>query len=139
MSVINITGFLLASIVWHEFGHFIAAERFKAVEYIAIIRSKHPLGKWFLFGPAIGTDDDKLTDRQLWVCLLAPLAWAIPALVLLGVNLVVPHGVFVSQALVWGMAAGFVLISDIPQYFTLGLEESEYDHYMLWRAEGRYG
>lgn len=138
MNAINITGFVIAAIVWHEFGHFIAADRYEAVENICLIRSKHPILRWFLFGPAIGVDEDKTTGRREWVVLLAPLVWAIPAAGLVGISLVFPSTLLVSQALVWGMAAGFVLISDIPQYLTLGVDEEDYTQWILWSAEGRY-
>lgn len=138
MGVIGFLLFFVTVLLWHEAAHFIAADRYKAAKYIAVIRSKHWLGKWFLIGPAIGVNSDSLTDRQLWVTMLAPLALLIPAAVALLLYSQIAHGLLLYGASVWIGAGVCVFISDLPAHFFVGLEDENYDHYILWNMEGRH-
>lgn len=135
---LNLIVIAFAALFWHELAHFVVADRYKAVNRVSLVRHDGKYLRWVIFGPAVNVDREKLTDRELWKTMLAPLVWIVPGLALLVGTYYLPITELATQGLVWLLAGLVVLFSDIPQYFTLGLDDDGYQEYTLIDFEGKY-
>ena len=128
--MLNTLLLFVAAMLWHEIAHMYVALRYDVM--LGVVLFSGPGWRRIMSGPGVAIERDALTPTQRRAVSFAPLAHLPVAAVGYGVYQYTGNGIGMFIAVLFGVAAGMALFSDVPQ--ELGLIEiasDEMDIYWL--------
>lgn len=135
MSITTTLLFVVAVVLYHEAGHFVASELFGVTKGFGIAYHTKWTHRLFAFGPAVLFNNETLNGGETWAILLAPLLWIFPAGIAFAIgNITNVEGLY-TGSLIMAAAALFVLLSDLPMHYFGFTTDEDMKIWYLWRSQ----